>query len=146
MELARAPPIVTVRLSVSAASNLRRGRKVRRASSHGVCMSNVNEYDQFCRELASLAAKRLLGRTVDRATVALAFHEALLEIRRADTPMTESHEGRPKQDEPDAAPVEMPSEIANILGWHADHADMTIIRCEKEAHRIATEQQLFGAS
>src|SRR5690348_7308691 len=109
-------------------------------------MSNVNEYDQFCRELASLAAKRLLGRTVDRATVALAFHEAFLEIRRAATPIMESDGGRPMQDEPDQAPVEMPSEIASILGWHADHADVTIIRCEKEAHRVAAEQRLFGAS
>ena len=119
---------------------------MRRASSHGVRMSNVNEYDQFCRELASLAAKRLLGRTIDRATVALAFHEALQEIRRAANPTTEKDRGRPMQGEPDPAPVEMPSEIANILGWHADHADMTIIRCEKEAHRVATEQQLFDAS
>jgi hypothetical protein len=110
-------------------------------------MSNVNEYDQFCRELASLAAKRLLGRTVDRTTVALAFHEALLEIRRAGTLTTGSDEGQPlMQDEPDAAPVETPSEIANILGWHVDNADMTIDRCEREAHRVATEQQLFGAS
>ncbi len=101
---------------------------MRRASSHGVCMSNVNEYGLFCRELASLAAKRLLGRTVDRATIASAFHEALLEIRRADTP------------------VEMPSEVANIIGWHADHADMTINRCEREAHRIDIEHQLFDAS
>jgi hypothetical protein len=151
----RAPAIFVVTMELARARFAHRSPRQapklggrRAAPVHKVCMymSNVNGYDEFCKELASLAATRLLGRTIDRSTIALAFHEALSEIRRADTPTTECDEGQPMQDGPDPAPVEMPSEIANILGWHSGHADMTIKRCEREAHRVVTEQQLFGAS
>jgi hypothetical protein len=132
------------RFNLRAASNLRRGRKVCRASSHGVCMSNADEYDHFCRELASLAAKRLIGRTIDRAIIAAAFHEALLELRGADLTTTQHEEGRSVQEEAGSVPVSMPSEVADILGWHADQDGKAIERFEKEARRIAIEQQRFG--
>jgi hypothetical protein len=150
----RAPGIFVVTMDLAHARFAHRsprqapkwGEGAPRQFTRCVYMSNVNEYDEFYRELASLSATRLLGRTIDRSTIALAFHEALLEICRADTPTTESDEGQPMHDEPDPAPVEMPSEIANILGWHSGHADITINRCEREAHRVVTERQLFGAS
>ncbi len=133
------------RFSLRAASNLRRGRKVCRASSHGVYMSNADEYDHFCRELASLAAKRLIGRTIDRAMIAAAFHEALLELRGADA-TTQRDERRPVQEEAGSVPVGMPSEVADILGWHADQDGKAIERFEKEARRIAIEHERFGES
>jgi hypothetical protein len=109
-------------------------------------MSNADEYDQFCRELASLAAKRLVARTINRATIAVAFHEALLELRGADATTTQRDERRPVQEEAGSIPVKMPAEVADILGWHADQEGKAIERFEKEARRIATEQQYFGRS
>jgi hypothetical protein len=96
-------------------------------------MSTADEYDQFCRELASLAAKRLVGQTVKRAAIAAAFHEALLEICKTDA----VEELRP-------APAAMPSEVADILGWHADQGGKAIERFESQARQIDIEQYLFG--
>jgi hypothetical protein len=107
-------------------------------------MSNADEYDHFCRELASLAAKRLIGRTIDRAMIAAAFHEALLELRGADATTTQRDERQPVQ--AGSLPVGMPSEVADILGWHADQDGKAIERFEKEARRIAIEHERFGES
>jgi hypothetical protein len=95
-----------------------------------VCaMSNVDEYDQFCRELASLAAKRLVGRTINRATIAAAFHEALLELRGADATITQRNEPRPVQEEAGSIPVKIPSEVADI----PDQGDKAIQRLDSES-------------
>jgi hypothetical protein len=113
-ELACAPLVCRFARQSPAACDLRWEKKVRRAASLGVCMSNADEYEQFCRELASLAAKRLVGQTIDRATLAAAFHEALLEMRGADTTTTQRNEPRPVQEEAGSVPVKIPSEVADI--------------------------------
>jgi hypothetical protein len=77
---------------------------------------------------------------MDRATLTQAFQEALLEIRGCDATTTKD-EPRAGHEDGSSARIRMPSDIADILGWHAEQGSKAIERFEREGQQIAIEQR-----